>query len=68
MSFKETNRAHAEGWKTGFCQCDWCKAARIVKPTFQIDDKWRYSDEQECRRLDDRDASLNQEYWWASDN
>ena len=62
-TFDETVRIHSEGWKTGFCQCDWCNVSRrhVIGPTIEIDNKWRYADEFEAHVKDDLDAILNGE-------
>ena len=55
MTFDEIVKVHAKGWKTGFCQCDWCNTAR-QSVTRGAD----YYDEQ-----DHEEARANQEDWWA---
>ena len=57
MTFAETSQQHAEGWKTGFCQCDWCKASRLAF----IDQTG-----QSPFDLDQEEARANQENWWKT--
>ena len=67
-TFDETSKLHAT-WdrKKGICPCEWCGASRLsvtgANRCFQIDNKWRYSDEQECFTKDKLDAVLDGELW-----
>ena len=52
----DTASIHAEGWKTGFCQCDWCKSSRASV--------MRGIDWNEPFDLDQEEYQQNNEAWW----